>query len=74
MSQTPREEIAMSIAMRRAFTVVATAAAAGLMTVAMATGSGAVHQSLASNGVINTDGIQGSGAAILASNGVINAD
>lgn len=54
----------MSIAMRRAFTVIATAAAAGLIAAAVATGSGAAHHSLASNGVINTDGIQGSGVVI----------
>jgi hypothetical protein len=54
----------MSIAIRRAFIVIATAAAAGLMTTAVATGSGAGQHSLASNGVINTDGIQGSGAAL----------
>lgn len=64
----------MSIVMRRAFTVIATAVTAGLMVAAVAAGSGAVHHSLASNGVINTDGIQGSGAVVLASNAVINAD
>jgi len=64
----------MSIAVRRSFAVVATAVAAGLMAMAMVTGSGLTQHSLASNGVINTDGIQGSGAANLYSNGVINAD
>lgn len=77
----------MSIGMRRAFTAIAAAAAAGLMAMAMATGSVAMHQSLAdhiahdpggvpySNGVINTDaGIQGSGIVTTDSNGVINAD
>ena len=43
--------------------MIATAAAAGLMVAAVATGSAAVQHSLASNDVINTDGIQGSGAA-----------
>ena len=64
----------MSIAMRRAFISIAAAAAAGLMAMAMATGSVATHHSLASNGVINTDGIQGSGHVTLDSNGVINTD
>ena len=64
----------MSIAMRRAFTAIATAATAGLMAAAVATGSGAAQHSLADKSVINTDGIQGSGAVILASNGVINTD
>ena len=52
----------MSITMRRAFTAITIAAAAGLTAAAMAAGSVATHHSLASNGVINTDaGIQGSG-------------
>jgi hypothetical protein len=37
-------------------------------------GSGSVHHSLADDGVIHADGIQGSGAVILTSNGVINTD
>jgi hypothetical protein len=74
MSQTLREEVFMSIAMRRAFTAIGVAAAAGLMAMAVATGSGMTHHSLASNGVINTDGIQGSGAIILTDNGVIHSD
>jgi hypothetical protein len=64
----------MSIAMRRAFAAIAAAAAAGLMTMAMATGSGVTHHSLADNGVIHSDGIQGSGAAALGSHGDINTD
>jgi hypothetical protein len=38
---------------RRPFTVITVAAAAGLMAAAVATGSGAVHHSLADNGVIH---------------------
>jgi hypothetical protein len=60
--------------MRRAFTVVATAVTAGLVVAAVAAGSGTIRHSPASSGLINTDGIQGSGAIVLASNGVINAD